>query len=98
MLKNKNYVLGELQTLRRFPNNYFSMSKDEKLKCDEEFFDSLKKTDEINKNLFYFCEVIFELALMVINSFPSLSKSIDGSAENMYIVFFRICFHVTAAT
>lgn len=60
MIKDKKYSYGEIQSFRRFPSNYFSMNKEEKEKCDEKFYESLKNPNEISEHLFYYCEIIFE--------------------------------------
>ena len=57
---SKTYRLGPLLSLRKFPDNYHEMSKEDKINCDIEWDNSLKNKNIIHKNMYYYREVIFD--------------------------------------
>lgn len=55
------YKLGPIQRHRRFPDGYDSMSKEEKLKADSEFYDALKLPLNVkSEHFYYYAEIIWD--------------------------------------
>lgn len=55
------FKLGPIQSFRKFPDGYNSMSNEDKLKSDSEFYDSFKDPSNIkSKHVFYYAEIIWD--------------------------------------
>lgn len=63
-IDNRKHSLGSVMSIRKFPDNYYSLSKEEQKLIDDEYFNDLEliKTypNYISKHFYYFKEIHFD--------------------------------------
>ncbi len=79
----ENYKLNEIQSFRRTPDNYQSLSPEDKLKCDEEFYDSLSDKTKKTKHLFYYVEVVFDESEYHKSEFFDEPEKLEDKSKNL---------------
>lgn len=77
------FTLGSIQSMRYLPNNYSTMSKLEKEKCDAEYFNS-DRNDVNNKHIFFYTELIPNKKQTVVVEFQSKTDKFIEKGINLH--------------
>jgi hypothetical protein len=85
------FTIGNVQSMRRFPDNYFGMSVGEKAQSDLEFINSDKSDGLANKHLFHYAEIIdINSSLVKTDAFIEKSTQVHGNKYDYSLVNYVI--------